>query len=763
MSSVAAVARRFAAVLPEGRALASEAWDTRHRAILALLWAHVPAVLVFGLVRDMGLEHSLTEALPVAVFALLASQSFLNRGLRSILAALGLMLTSAVLVHLSGGMIEMHFHFFVMLSVISLYQDWRPFLLAIGFVAAHHGLIGMLRPDDVYDHQAAWNAPLKWAGIHAAFVLGASAVSVASWRIVEDGHRKSRADLEASERRFRALIEQSSDVVTVVDREGVIVYDSPSSARVLGYTPAERIGTNGFTFVHSDDVPAASEVFEQLLGRPGSVAQFEVRARHRDGSYRWLDVRISNLLDEPAVEGIVANFRDITERRALAEQLAHQAFHDPLTELANRALLLDRVEHALSATRRRVDTRLAVLYLDLDDFKTVNDGLGHEAGDRLLRMAARRIASCLRPEDTACRLGGDEFAVLLEDLPNPATAYEIGGRLLEELQAPFELDGSVVTLNASLGIVVSTGGEDGAALLRNADLAMYRAKGQGKGRFEIYEAGMHAAVVERLALKADLRRAIEADEFEPHYQPIVDLASGTTVGVEALVRWRHPERGLLGPPAFIDLAEETSLIVPIGRRVLQQACADAAAWRGRLGSGAPGTVSVNLSVRQLQHPTVVEDVAEALRRSGLPAEALTLEITESTLLDDVDAAAARLTELKALGVGVALDDFGTGYSSLSYLGRFPVDVLKIDKSFVDALGTTETDPSPLVSAIIGLGATLGVHVTAEGIETVEQLVSLRRMGCELGQGFYFARPLAADVLEQRLLAERAAFSELSST
>ncbi|HEX2040256.1 MAG TPA: EAL domain-containing protein [Acidimicrobiales bacterium] len=742
-------------LLPEGRTLARDTWETRHRAILALLWAHVPAVLLFGLYRGEGIGHSVVETAPVLVFALLASQRRASPRLRSIVAALGLMLTSAVLVHLAGGVIEMHFHFFVMLSVISLYQDWRPFLLAIGFVALHHGLVGIITPQDVYDHGAAWRAPLKWALVHAGFVLAASVVSVASWRLVEDGHRKSRAALEASERRFRALIEQSTDVVTVVEADGTIVYDSPSSARVLGHGPDERLGSNGFEYVHPDDVPMALRTFDRLLQTAGSVAKMELRAPHCDGSWRWLEVSVTNLLHEPAVEGIVVNFRDITERKALAEQLVHQAFHDPLTGLANRALLLDRIEHALSGTRRKEGARLAVLYLDLDDFKTVNDGLGHEAGDTILRMTGERIAAALRPGDTACRLGGDEFAVLLEDLPNPAMAYEIGGRLLEELRNPFELETGLVSLNASLGIVLGRGGdEDAAELLRNADLAMYRAKGQGKGRFEIYEAGMHAAVVERLALKADLRRAVDAGEFEPHYQPIVDLRTGATVGVEALVRWNHPERGILPPAAFIDLAEETALIVPIGIQVLRQACADAAGWRRRLGEHAPRSVSVNLSVRQLQHPRVVDDVAAALRDSGLPSEALVLELTESTLLDDADAAAARLEELKALGVRMALDDFGTGYSSLSYLGRFPVDVLKIDKSFVDSLGDTPGERSALVGAIVGLGTTLGVQVTAEGIEGAEQLSHLLQLGCQLGQGFYFARPLAAAGLEEHLLREQ---------
>jgi EAL domain-containing protein (putative c-di-GMP-specific phosphodiesterase class I) len=336
--------------------------------------------------------------------------------------------------------------------------------------------------------------------------------------------------------------------------------------------------------------------------------------------------------------------------------------------------------------------------------------------------------------------------VLLEGLTERDVAYEIGARLLESLQSPFDANGEGVCINASIGIAVSTGTEDAAALLRNADLAMYRAKGEGKGRFEIYEAGMHAVVVDRMALKADMRRGLAEREFEPYYQPIVDLETGRITGVEALVRWNHPERGLISPDSFIPMAEETGLIIPIGSYVLHQACADAAEWHAEFGDRAPKSMSVNLSPRQIQDPGIVGDVELALSQSGLAARALTLEITESFLLEDTESAAVTLARLKALGVRIALDDFGTGYSSLTHLDRFPVDVLKIDKSFVDALGSGDAERSSLVSAIVNLGMMLGLHVTAEGIEGAGQLASLRSMGCELGQGFLFAKPMDATAL-----------------
>jgi diguanylate cyclase (GGDEF)-like protein/PAS domain S-box-containing protein len=750
MERLGNVVRRAAVLVPAGVELGPGEWEQRHRWIKGLLFVHVPVIVLYGFVRGHGVLHNFVEAAPVLCLAMFAADRSRRPRTRSIAAGLGLMVSSAVLVHLASGSTEMHFHFFVMLGVISLYQDWLPFLVSIAFVAAHHGIMGTLSPTDVFDHPSAWHSPLKWALVHAFFVLAACGVSVVSWRIVEDGHRRSRAALEASEHRFRALIEHSTDVVTVVDAEGIIVYDSPSAVSVLGYAESERVGNHGLAFIHPDDVDRAINGLGTVAERPGSVSRLEMRSLHRDGTYRWLDVSVTNLLDEPGVNGIVANFRDITERKALEDQLAHQAFHDPLTGLANRALLLDRVEHARAATRRRVGGLIGLIYIDLDDFKTVNDGLGHEAGDNLLRLAALRIVSVLRPGDTAARLGGDEFAVVLEELPNPATAYEVGARLLEALGEPFEFEGNLVPLNASLGIVVSNGTDDAAALLRNADLAMYRAKGQGKGRFEVYEAGMHAAVVERMAVKADLRRAIESREFHPYYQPIVDLVSGRVNGVEALVRWSHPERGLLVPATFIPLAEETGLIVEIGRHVLMEACLDAASWRRHLGPAAPQTVSVNLSPRQIQDAGLIDDVATALATSGLPASCLTLEITESILVDDADAAARTLGGLKALGITIALDDFGTGYSSLTYLDRFPVDIVKIDKSFIDALSGAGTAGSPLVTAIVNLGSLLGLAVTAEGIEDVDQVARLRQIGCARGQGYYFAMPMPADELVARL-------------
>jgi diguanylate cyclase (GGDEF)-like protein/PAS domain S-box-containing protein len=741
--------------LPRGTKLSAPEWKQRHARIVALLWVHVPGIVVFGLLRGEDPLHCLIESVPVATVALLAGAERFNTSFRSVTAGLGLMLSSATLVHLSGGATEMHFHFFVMIGVISLYQQWPPFLASIGFVALHHGVIGLLAPEDVFNHPAAWGSPVKWALIHAVFVLAASTASIASWRIVEEGHRRSRAALEDSERWFRSLIENSTDLVTVVDGNGVITYASPSTVTVLGYSPEERVGTSAFQFLHPDDGAEAETVLNRVLAYPGTTAELQVRVRHADGTYRWTHVCVTNLLDVDGVGGIVVNGRDVSDQKQLEEQLAHQAFHDPLTGLPNRALLSDRIGHSLAAARRHPSRRLGLIYLDLDDFKTVNDALGHSAGDELLRAAASRIVSCLRAGDTAARLGGDEFAVLLEELPSPAAAYEVGARLLEALQEPFDLDGAQTALTASLGIVIGNGDDDAASLVRNADLAMYRAKGEGKGRLEVYEAGMHAAVVERMGMKSDLRRGVTAGEFIPHYQPIVALATGEVTGVEALARWNHPERGLLAPIAFIGLAEETGIIVDIGRDILRQACRDAVAWRSVLGEHAPLTVSVNISGRELLRPTMAEEVQGVLEETGLDPSGLVLEITETMLMEDVDAATRALASLKEIGVGLALDDFGTGYSSLSYLDRFPVDFLKIDKSFIDTLVQPDGGNPLLVQAIVGLGATLGLKVTAEGIEASGQLARLQGMGCGYGQGYLFARPVPVEELVSSLLRAHA--------
>ena len=439
----------------------------------------------------------------------------------------------------------------------------------------------------------------------------------------------------------------------------------------------------------------------------------------------------------------------------------HRALHDLLTGLPNRALFLDRLDQALKQNAR-AGTRPAVLFLDLDGFKRVNDSMGHAAGDELLIAVARRLSQCLRPGDTAARFGGDEFAVLLDAISHETEAAAIAERVIASLRNPFIVQSKEVTITASVGIAVPSGpGED---VLRDADLAMYHAKVAGKGRVAMFDPEMHTALVARLGLEADLARGVANDEFALVYQPIISLGSGAVVGVEALLRWHHPTRGLLAPDSFIAMAEETGLIDSIGRRTLRRACTDAALWQARFPGPAPLCIAVNLSVNQLRNPELIGDVIGILDESGLQPETLILEITETLLMDDLGGQA--LWRLKELGAKIAVDDFGTGFSSLQYLSRLPIDILKIAKPFVDGLGTDRHGNSPLVQAIIDVGQSLGLDVIAEGIEREQQAAHLLQLGCHLGQGYFFARPMEAEAVGAVLVergVERWASSESSAS
>jgi diguanylate cyclase (GGDEF)-like protein/PAS domain S-box-containing protein len=516
----------------------------------------------------------------------------------------------------------------------------------------------------------------------------------------------------------------------------------PLGERLSGFRSEELIGTRLISHTHPDDL-AIIEKFVAAVLLADASARADLRMRMRDGSYRVLQVTGRNLLADDAVAGLLWTALDVTERRQLEDQLRGRAFHDPLTGLANRALFVDRLEHALTAEVK--PGTAAVLFIDLDDFKTVNDSLGHDAGDELLVLAGHRIAAGLRPSDTAARFGGDEFAVLLEQAgeQEAATAAE---RILGNLAAPFDIHDREVFVYASIGVAVSDGSNP-SAMLRNADIAMYRAKTTGKRRYDTFRSDMHADAVRRLgAVRGP--RARPGSRRVPGLLP-TDRESeiGADRELRGLVRWQHPQRGVLRPHDFVPLAEETGLIEPLGERILREASRQAAVWRARYDSTL--TLAVNLATRQVLTGTLLGVVEDALRTSGLDADCLTLELTENALFADVEAAARALRSLRSLGVRIAIDDFGTGYSSLAYLQQFPVDVLKIDRSFIVGL-LDPTRPPTIVRMIVELSHSLGAITVAEGIEEWEQVRRLREVGCALGQGYLFARPLAAADVEQTL-------------
>ena len=598
-------------VLPRGRPLSDEVWHQRHLGLVSLLWLHAPVFFVYARYRGFSPIHSIEICGPIVVTGLVALIPRAGRQVRAASVALGLVLAASILVYLSNGAIEAHFHYFVVIAFLSLYQAWMPFLIAIVFVLFEHGIVGVLDPSAVYNHVGMQSMPgmsqdpWKWAFIHAGFLLAASFANLLAWRLTEN-----------------------------------------------------------------------------------------------------------------------------------------EALHDGLTGLPNRTLFLDSVREADEGRGRA-----AVLFIDLDNFKDINDGFGHEVGDQLLSEIAGRLRAVSRPGDIVGRLGGDEFAVVLRDIHDYDEGAVVSRRYLDAFGRPFG-DGAH-RASASLGLVISPAESSSPPdLLRDADLAMYDAKRAGGAQLSCFRPEMHRDAIRRATFEAELRGALTRAEFVVYYQPLVGVRTGTVVGTEALVRWNHPTRGLIAPCEFIPAAERIGLIVSLGRWVLRTACAQTVAWQVAHPDERPMSVSVNLSPKQLADRHLLDIVVEALADSGLPPACLCLEITEGAVIRDFESALTTLLALKGMGVTLALDDFGTGYSSLSYLRQIPVDSLKIDRSFVNNLAITRDHQ--IVEAVVDLAHALGMSVTAEGVETDEQLASLRAMSTDVAQGYLLGRPMAAAELSRVL-------------
>ncbi|MFN2581969.1 MAG: putative bifunctional diguanylate cyclase/phosphodiesterase [Candidatus Dormibacteria bacterium] len=746
--------QRMLAVLPKGRGLDEEMWGRRHHVIVGVLWLTAAGLAVFGIARGFGIAHTVLETSMLGAAAVVAMQPRFPRRLRSAVAATGLMAASALFVHLWSGAIEAHFLFFVFVALLSVYQDWVPFLIALGFVVVHHGLFGVLIPTAVYDHTDAIDNPWLWALIHGAFVLAAAASNMYGWLSSEEDHRRAARGLQRSEATFRALFDRNPQPMWVYEA-GSLQILSVNNAAVehYGYSREEFLGMRLTDIIvqRQDAKLMTLSVDEDDDGDAASIVQ------HRLNGGRIITViGHSDDLDFDGHQARVQVLMDITERIGLERELRHRALHDSLTSLGNRDLFHDRLEHALARERGRATAVVAAF--DLDGFKGVNDAHGHGAGDAVLVEIARRMSAHIRPEDTAARMGGDECSLIFEDT-SVRHVRAVVERLANAIRQPIGFNDTQLRVTASVGIASGKGANLNATeLLRRADVAMYEAKAAGKDCSRMFRRGMQSSIVHRTEMASDLREAIARNELRIEYQPIVNLNTHAIRGVEALARWQHPRRGLVAPSEFIPVAEETGLIVDIGNWVLEEACRQLAEWRQRYSWAATAGLSLNVSPRQLSDPRFERAMYATLAETGVPAKQLTVEVTETAVVDDIDQARLRLGRLRTIGIKTAVDDFGSGYSSIAYLNQLPLDEIKIDRIFTSKLGQGES--KELMVALVRLVDTLGVTTVIEGIETQDELDYALALGFDEAQGYYFSRPVPpADVPE--LMAASVATAERS--
>src|SRR5579862_1196197 len=581
--------------------------------------------------------------------------------------------------------------------------------------------------------------------------------------------QRVRRKLAEREQIFQLITENAADMIAVIDQNGKRLYNSPAYQRILGYGPEELAGTSSMDQIHPDDRARVQEVSAKASST-GRGEQLEYRIRHKDGSWRFLESAASAIRGSDGdTAGLVIVNRDITQRKRAEDRLEHQSLHDSLTDLPNRSLFLDRLQRSIAVSRRHLNFKCAVLFVDIDKFKVVNDSLGHAAGDSLLVQIAERLRAGLRSSDTIsgprvdddnqlfagestlARPGGDEFTVLIEELHGPSDAIRVAERIQQRLAVPFQINGQEIVLSVSIGIVFNNDGTSEAAdLLRDAEIAMYRAKGSGKGCFEVFDHAMHEGAIKRLRLETDLRKAIELNQFRVYYQPVISLRSGQIVGFETLSRWQRPE-GLVMPAEFIPVADETGIILAMNQQLLYEACSQVRSWQTQFPSNPPLSVNVNISPKQFAQPDLASQLSRILQETGLAPSSLNLEITETIAMADAQRSAAIFSELKALGVRLDIDDFGTGYSSLSRLQGFPVDTLKIDRSFISRVDT-DVETAEIVRIIVMLARGLRLQVVAEGVETQAQADWLKDAGCELAQGYLFSKAADPQTIEQLLAA-----------
>jgi len=566
-----------------------------------------------------------------------------------------------------------------------------------------------------------------------------------------------RRQLAERDQLFQLISENAADMIALVDSDGRRLYNSPAYQKVLGYSPEDLKNTSSIEQIHPDDRPRVLKAAEKAR-LSGQGERVEYRIRHKDGSWRTLESTACAIRNARGqTDKLVIVNRDITERKRAEEMLVHNAFHDGLTNLPNRALFLDRLQHALTLSKKHLNYKFAVLLIDVDEFKIINDSLGHTAGDELLIQIGQRLKESVRRadmvsrprmseglsrpanDDTLARLGGDEFTILLDDIRHPIEAVRVAERVQEELAAPFVVNQEQIVISASIGIASSTSPHTQAEdLVRDADIAMYRAKRAGKARCEVSDTAMHASALKRLRLEADLRKALDHEEFRVYYQPIVSLQTGKITGFEALTRWQRPE-GVLSPVDFIAVAEEIGLIIPMNRQLLREACEHLRSWQSEFPSSPPLTMSVNITPREFAQPDLANEIRKSLELTGVDPGCLQLEIIETMAMEDAEQSGHVLSQLKALGVRLSIDDFGTGYSSLSRLRRIPVDTLKIDRAFISHMDS-DTESREIVRIIIMLAHNLGLKVVAEGTETEEHVNLLQQLNCEMAQGYFFSRP-----------------------